>query len=299
MSFFQDITAVLQRIIYPAAYPRVNPSISKVRGSCFHWDIYSPSSFANHNPRQVGDDVKPTALILDLGGVFCTFSAIPDAPIPPTHFKFLLNSSEWHSLESGKAPACEVYKALKERFALAEGALEETIRLASSSLAVNEDLVAAIKRLKQDSDGRLRVFAASNMSHDSYDIVRAKLRGWEVFDDVFTSANLGARKPEHAFFDRVLKAAGLTAESTVFIDDNPENVICAQCHGMRGVLFDKTDIVLKKLHALFGDPVQRGKAWLRAHAKDMWCVTNTGVEVQEQFQQLLMLHLLNDWCVVS
>lgn len=237
--------------------------------------------------------------MLDLGGVFCNFSAAPDAPIPPKQFKYILESSEWHSLESGKAVASEVYKALTERFDLAEGALQETVRLASSTLTLNDDFVAAIRKLKQDTHGRLRVVAATNMSNDSYDIVRAKIGGWDIFDDVFTSASLGVRKPERAFFDRVLQAAGLDAESTVFVDDRPENVICAQCRGMRGVLFDKTDSVVQKLHAFFGDPVERGKAWLRAHAKDMWCVSNTGVEIREQFQQLLLLHLTDEWYVFS
>lgn len=146
------------------------------------------------------------------------------------------------------------------------------------------------------------------MSHDSYTLVRARVHdGWDVFDDVFTSARLGVRKPERAFYDRVLAAAGLAAEATVFVDDRPENVICAQCHGIRSVLFKGTDSAVQTLQAWFGqdqhsrelqDPVRRGKAWLRAHAKDMWCVTNTGVEVREQFQQLFLLHLTDDWCVV-
>lgn len=257
------------------------------------------SNIGNHDALQGGDYVKPTALILDLGGVFCTFSNVPDAPIPPQQFRFLLDSSEWHDFESGKAPPAQVYKALTERFALADGALEETLHLVSSTLAVNEDLLAAIKQLKKDSNGQLRVFAASNISQESYNTLRLKLQGWEVFDDIFISANVGIRKPERTFYNRVLAAAGIAAESTVFVDDRTENVISAQCCGMHGVLFDKTDNVIRKLHTLFGDPVQRGKAWLRAHAKNMWCMTNTGVEVREQYQQLLMLHLTDDWYVGS
>lgn len=258
---------------------------------------------------------KPTALILDLGGVFCNFSAHPDAPVPPKQLKYILESPEWQTLESGQAAASEVYKALTERFALAEGALEETVRLASSTLVLNDDLVAAVRKLKQDHAAAaaagggggppLRVVAATNMSHDSYALVRAQIHsGWDIFDDVFTSARLGVRKPERAFYDRVLAAAGLAAEATVFVDDRSENVICAQCHGIRSVLFKSTDSAVQTLQAWFRDqsdkqdPVQRGKAWLRAHAKDMWCVTNTGVEVREQFQQLLLLHLTDDWCVV-
>ena len=141
------------------------------------------------------------------------------------------------------------------------------------------------------------MFAASNISEDRYDILRSNLQGWDIFDGIFISANLGARKPDRAFYDRVLEGAGLTAESAVFIDNRTENVIAAQCCGMRGVLFDGTDNVFRKLHALFYNPTQRGKAWLHAHAKNMWCMTNTGVEVREMFQQLFILYLTNDWWV--
>ncbi|KAJ0301589.1 hypothetical protein COL516b_007560 [Colletotrichum fioriniae] len=242
---------------------------------------------------------RPTALMLDIGGVFCNFSAVPDAPIPTKVFKRVLESSEWHSLEAGKATQSEVFRALTERFALAEGALQHTIQLASSTLTLNEDFVAVVRNLKKNSDGQLRVIAATNMSTESYDIVRSKVGGWDIFDDVYTSASLGVRKPEQGFFDQALKAAGLDAKSTVFVDDRPESVICAQCRGMQGVLFDNTERVVQKLNNFFGDPVERGQSWLRAHAKDMWCVTNTGIEIREQFQQLLLLHWTNDWGLVD
>ncbi|KAJ3958167.1 hypothetical protein N0V92_005268 [Colletotrichum tropicale] len=181
----------------------------------------------------------------------------------------MLESPEWHTLELGKGTPSEVYKVLAERFAVTEAALQETVRQVSSTLTLNDDLVATIRRLRLDSGGHLRVFAATNMSKASYDIVRAKLGGWDVFDGVFTSASLGVRKPEREFFDRVLEAAGVDAQSAVFVDDRTENVICAQCCGMKGVLFSDTESATQMLHALFGDPVERGKSWLLAHAKNM------------------------------
>ncbi|KAH0428644.1 hypothetical protein CcaCcLH18_08910 [Colletotrichum camelliae] len=259
----------------------------------------SPAPFAAEDLSSKTEcGVKPTVLILDLGGVFCSFSPTLDAPIPPKQFKYILESPEWHTLESGKGTDSEVYKVLAQKFAVTEVALRETVRQASSTLALNDDFLTAVRRLKQDSNRHLRVFAATNMSKTSYDIVRAKLGGWDIFDDVFTSASLGVRKPEREFFDRVLEAAGADPQSAVFVDDRTENVICAQCCGMKGVLFSDTESAVQTLHALFSNPVERGRSWLRAHAKNMWCVSSTGVEIREQFQQLLLLHLTNDWDLV-
>jgi FMN phosphatase YigB (HAD superfamily) len=244
--------------------------------------------------QQEGEKSKPTALILDLGGVFCTWDDVPSSPVPIKQFRFLIGSSEWHDFESGKAEADIVYKALTKRFGFAEGALEETLRLVTSTLKRNEQLFTAVKKLKEDSDGQLRVFGASNISREMYDVLRGVISGWEIFDEVYISHALGVCKPERKFYDRVLKAAGLVAKSTVFVDDCTENVITAQCCGMRGVLFEDTCSAIQELYAIFDDPVQRGKAWLRTNAKNMWCVSNTGVEIRDQFQQLLMLHLTND-----
>ncbi|KAK1633506.1 Haloacid dehalogenase-like hydrolase-domain-containing protein, partial [Colletotrichum phormii] len=219
--------------------------------------------------------------------------------IPPKTFKRVLESSEWHNLESGKATVSDVYPALTKRFTLEEGALQGTIQLASSTLTLNEPFVVAVRNLKKNSGGQLRVIAATNMSSESYDTVRSKIGGWDIFDDVYTSASLGVRKPEQAFFDRVLKAAGLDTKSTVFVDDRPENFICDQCRGMRGVLFENADVVIQQLNNLFGDPIERETSWLRAHAKNMWCMSNTGIEISEQFQQLLLLHWTNDWGLVD
>ncbi|PTB36219.1 hypothetical protein M441DRAFT_151448 [Trichoderma asperellum CBS 433.97] len=231
-------------------------------------------------------------------GVFYTFPDIDSAPISSHIWKQVIDSQEWHDLESGKLPAPEVFEALTERFRLGEGALEEMIRLSQAGFVGNEQLIAGIKELKQNHDGIIGVVLASNIYQVLYDTIREKVNSWDIFDHVFTSASLGARKPERAFYDRVLESVGVAAESVVFVDDRPENVIAAQCRGMHGVVFGGTDDALGKLHAMFGSPAQRGKSWLRAHAKNMWSVSNTGIEIQEQFQQLLLLHITGDWDLV-
>ncbi|KAH8126190.1 HAD-like protein [Trichoderma asperelloides] len=255
------------------------------------------------SPRMATDNaedrhkVRPTVLMMELGGVFYSLPDIESAPIPSHIWKQLVDSQEWHDLESSKLSAPEVFKALTERFGLAEGALEEMICLSQTGFVGNEKLVAGIKELKQNHPDSI-VVLASNICQVLYDTIREKVDSWDIFDHVFTSTSLGARKPECAFYDRVLESVGVAAESIVFVDDRPENVIAAQCCGMHGVVFGGTAEALGRLYAMFGSPAQRGKSWLRAHAKKMWSVSNTGVEIQEQFQQLLLLHVTDDWDLV-
>lgn len=72
----------------------------------------------------------------------------------------------------------------------------------------------------------------------------------------------------------------------------PSASACMEC-------FENTDSLLQKLYNLFGEPVQKGEAWLRSHAKDMWRVSDAGVEIRDQLQQLLLLHLTGEWRVES
>jgi HAD superfamily hydrolase (TIGR01509 family) len=58
-----------------------------------------------------------------------------------------------------------------------------------------------------------------------------------LFEGVYYSHRIRARKPEPAAYQHILQQHGLLAEETMFIDDNLENVTGAQAVGMRGFHF--------------------------------------------------------------
>jgi FMN phosphatase YigB (HAD superfamily) len=51
------------------------------------------------------------------------------------------------------------------------------------------------------------------------------------FDYVFDSSEMGVRKPERAFFERVETQTGCSGSEIFFIDDRSENVFAAAAHG--------------------------------------------------------------------
>lgn len=53
----------------------------------------------------------------------------------------------------------------------------------------------------------------------------------EVFTKCFYSHEIGMHKPDEAAFEHVLKAAGIKAEETLFLDDNIHNIKSAQSLG--------------------------------------------------------------------
>jgi putative hydrolase of the HAD superfamily len=54
----------------------------------------------------------------------------------------------------------------------------------------------------------------------------------DLFDESFYSCELGAAKPDPAFFCRVLDRLGAAAPEVLFVDDNEANVVAARECGL-------------------------------------------------------------------
>ena len=66
-----------------------------------------------------------------------------------------------------------------------------------------------------------------------------------VFDEVFYSFEMGARKPEAEFFEIALKATGFKPKECLLIDDNQANINQATKMGFQTWLFDPESDVLR------------------------------------------------------
>lgn len=69
------------------------------------------------------------------------------------------------------------------------------------------------------------------------------------FDGVWASCHLGVRKPDPAFYQRLLDKAALPAEACLFADDRQVNVDAAAAVGMRAHLFTSADDLRARLAA--------------------------------------------------
>ena len=168
-------------------------------------------------------------------------------------------------------------------------ALDEALKQAVASLTPKEQMIGTVRELKNEIPG-LRVYAMSNISATDFEATKAMIDGWQIFDRYFPSAYAGSRKPEFAFFHHVMEETDMVPEATVFVDDKFENVIVGQSLGLNAIHFDNEDNVVQRLKILFGDPVRRGEKWMQDHAGRMFCETNTGMEISDNFSQLLLYH---------
>ncbi len=88
------------------------------------------------------------------------------------------------------------------------------------------------------ADAGVPVFALSNFSAETFPLIRDAHPSFERFNDVVLSGEHAPHaKPDAAIFMRLLERNGLTAASTLFIDDAPANVDAAAALGFHTVLF--------------------------------------------------------------
>ena len=98
------------------------------------------------------------------------------------------------------------------------------------------------------------IYALSNWAAETFAATRDRFPFLDEFDGILLSGQVGVGKPDPAIFRLFLVRFGLTAESTVFIDDNPANVAAARSLGLQALLFESAAQIRLELQAL-GLPV--------------------------------------------
>jgi len=97
---------------------------------------------------------------------------------------------------------------------------------------LDPEMIDILIQLKENS----RVVCGTNTieSHYNYHL---KQGDYNVFDTVYASNIIGLSKPEPDFYRYILNKEGIVPESTVFVDDTPENIFSAREIGIKSILF--------------------------------------------------------------
>ena len=237
---------------------------------------------------------KATTLILDLGDVLFSWSPHTETSIPARTLKTIFSSPTWADYECGLISQQACYDRISNEFHIPPSEIAEAFNRARDSLEPNDEMLAFVRELKQQSDGQLRVYAMSNISHPDHEYLRTKPADWSLFDKVYTSADAGERKPNLGFYRHVLDDTAADPRSVVFVDDKPENVLSARSFGMCGIIFDDQKRAIQAIRNAVEDPVQRARSYLQRNAKLHDSVTSNGFTLKENFAQLLILEATCD-----
>lgn len=235
---------------------------------------------------------KYTTLVLDLGGVFFSTPRL-DVGLSQRRIANALDSPQWHEYERGKLSQLACYKQIATTFGLDVDTWANAICRLTKGQQVNNDLVSAIRQLKVMYPG-LKVYCLSNIPEPAFRELKDIISDWKIFDQVYTSAQAGYRKPDVAAFQNFLTVAREEPESCIFVDDRLENVVVAQSLGFHSLCFQDTATTVSSLHNLLGDPIERGMAFLKRNAKNLYCITNHGEIHRDNFSQLLIFQNTGD-----
>ncbi|PBK87638.1 phosphatase yihX [Armillaria gallica] len=193
-------------------------------------------------------------IIFDIGDVLFTWSSTTKTRISSKSLREILASPTWQDYERGKVGEQDCYDRVGEQFSFDPSEVKDAFSQARESLKSDDQMINLIRELKEQSHGRLRVFAMSNISLPDYEILKTKPADWSIFDRVFTSGEAGERKPDIAYYEHVLRATNTVPGAAVFVDDKPENVLSARSLGLHGIVFDDKQRVQKELRDLFAEP---------------------------------------------
>jgi putative hydrolase of the HAD superfamily len=181
------------------------------------------------------------ALLYDLGGVlididfervfrhWARFSPNPPEKIRE-HFVF---EEHYHRYERGETGDAEYFDHVRRTLSLT--ASDEQILEGWNAVFVglNDEVLA----LARDASRYLPSYAFTNtsLSHQAawthrYPDIR------RTFREVFSSAEMGLRKPERPAFEAVVDRMGMEPSSILFFDDMPQNVEGARRAGIQAVL---------------------------------------------------------------
>lgn len=237
---------------------------------------------------------RVSALILDLGDVLLNWATTTKTSISGKIIKAIVSSHIWMDFERGRISENACYERAAKHFGVPLDSLTEAFMHSRDTLQSNEAFVTFLKDIKKALHGSLKIYAMSNMSKEDYNFLSGTILGWSIFDDVFTSGNTGLLKPDLGFYRYVLEATNTPPQAAVFIDDKVENTFSADSLGIHGIVFDNNTNVIRKILNLVGDPVHRGKIFLARNAEQMRSVTESGVTIDDNFAQLLILSATKD-----
>lgn len=181
--------------------------------------------------------IKIEAVIFDLGGVLIDWNPeylyrkIFSSEQEIKSFLTSVCTSEWNeeqdagrSLEEGTALLLNAYPDYEKEIRSYYDRWEEMIG------GVIEGTLDILRKLKQKD--HLALYALTNWSAETIPIAMNKYEFFQWFDGIVVSGVEKMRKPFPEFYHLILNRYHLSAETTLFIDDNLRNIEGARAIGM-------------------------------------------------------------------
>jgi len=194
---------------------------------------------------------KYDAIIFDLGGVLYdidvqrTIDAFAAIGIKnfEKHYTLKEQTDLFDSLEKGLIGEDEFVKAIQK--ISQEDLSDEQIKIAWNAILIGMPLesVDLLKKLKQQG---YKLYLLSNTNIFHYTEINKEMQIKygvnalsDLFDMAYYSFQMGMRKPDAEIFQKVISDHNLLSTSTIFIDDNADNINGSLQAGVPAILKTK------------------------------------------------------------
>jgi HAD superfamily hydrolase (TIGR01509 family) len=235
-----------------------------------------------------------TAIILELLNVVMKTSLDQLTAVPHLTYQSLICCSSTLQFQRNEISYTEYKRRLQAEWYLTPSVIDTMFTQVQGAMTVNTDLLEQLRHLKTMMDGRLQIYAVTNASEKDSVHMASLPVDWTIFDRIFTSADMGMRKPELRCFRHVLQCLSKSPHELIFIDAEPENVLTAQSLGMRGIKSSSAEEIEQLLHSLILDPLSRARSFLRQNAKELHSTSENDTVIKENFAQLLIMEATGD-----
>lgn len=113
---------------------------------------------------------------------------------------------------------------------------------------VNQELVNYIQELRGSG---VKCLLATNNEKHRFNYILDKMGFASCFDGTYTSAHLGYKKPDHEFFNKILKELGdIQKNEVLFVDDDEENIKSGLSFGFNVELYSDIENLKTKVSDL-------------------------------------------------
>lgn len=185
-------------------------------------------------------------LMLDLGGVVINHWKLIDGWIGKyrvSHWRMSEAMNHFMAeAEEGDISFTDFWQKVLDEVGL-EDKLKEFMKLFLTGMELNQPLLKLVEEWKKKG---LKIMMVSNNLHGYVRWATTYYRLDKYFDLAMNSADIGIRKPDQGFYERVIKEAGVKPKECLFVDDLEENIEGAEKAGIKGFWFkDFEESVLK------------------------------------------------------
>jgi putative hydrolase of the HAD superfamily len=193
-------------------------------------------------------------LIFDLGGVVVRWDpaaiiagVFQDENLRTRVREGVFAHPDWLELDRGTLDREDAIRRAAQRLAMPEAEIRRLLVAVPPSLTPISETIDLLYRLKARG---YPLYCLSNMHFASIEHLEREHRFFEVFKGIVISCRLNLCKPEPAIYQHALKANGLKASDTVFIDDVDVNIAAAAKVGIHTIQFRNTAQCERELRAL-------------------------------------------------